>query len=77
MEGLPDLIRSLTTDRSVFIDRLRLMAQHPHGNLSSIAVGHEHKMIMEFNDADRIIEPWTWRISGKDTEMTYHLVRKK
>jgi hypothetical protein len=47
------------------------------GNLSSIAVGHEHKMIMEFNDADHIIERWTWRISGKDTEMTYHLVRKK
>ena len=29
-KDLPDLIRSLTTNRSVFINRLRLMAQHPH-----------------------------------------------
>jgi hypothetical protein len=47
------------------------------GNLSSIAVGHEHKLIMEFNDKDHITERWTWRRNGKDTEIIYHLVRKK
>jgi hypothetical protein len=47
------------------------------GNLSSIAVGHEHKMVMEFDDKDHITERWTWQKNGKDTEMIYHLVRKK
>jgi hypothetical protein len=47
------------------------------GNLSSIAVGHEHKMILEFDDKDHITERWTWRNNGKDTEVVYHLVRKK
>jgi hypothetical protein len=47
------------------------------GNLPSIAVGHEHKMVMEFNDVDQITERWTWRKDGKDTEMTYHFARKK
>jgi hypothetical protein len=46
-------------------------------NLSSLAVGHEHKMIMEFKDKDHITEHWTWQKNGKDTEMTYRLVRKK
>jgi hypothetical protein len=47
------------------------------GNLPSIAVGHEHKMIMKFEDKDHITERWTWQKNGKDTEMIYHLVRKK
>ena len=47
------------------------------GNLSSIAVGHEHQMILKFEDEDHITERWTWRKNGKDTEMIYHLVRKK
>jgi hypothetical protein len=47
------------------------------GNLPSIAVGHEHKMILEFEDKDHITERWTWRKNGKDTEMIYHLARKK
>ena len=48
------------------------------GNLPSIAVGHEHQMVMEFaEDRDHIIERWTWRKNGKDTEMIYHLTRKK
>jgi hypothetical protein len=47
------------------------------GNLSSITVGHEHKMVMEFDDKDQITERWTWRKNGKDTEMIYRLVRKK
>jgi hypothetical protein len=47
------------------------------GNLSSIAVGHEHKMVMEFADKDHITERWTWQKNGKDTEMIYRLERKK
>ncbi len=47
------------------------------GNLPSIAVGHEHKLVMEFADNDHITERWTWRKNGKDSEMVYHLVRKK
>jgi hypothetical protein len=47
------------------------------GNLPSIAVGHEHKMVMEFEDKDHITEHWTWRKNGKDSEMIYHLARKK
>jgi hypothetical protein len=47
------------------------------GNLSSIAVGHEHKMAMKFDDKDHITERWTWQKNGKDTEMIYHLDRKK
>lgn len=47
------------------------------GNLPSITVGHEHKMMMEFDDKDHITERWTWQKNGKDTEMVYHLSRKK
>jgi hypothetical protein len=47
------------------------------GNLPSIAMGHEHKMVMEFDDKDHITERWTWQKEGKDTEMTYHLARRK
>lgn len=46
-------------------------------NLPSIAVGHEHKMILDFDDKDQITERWTWQRNGKDTEMIYHLVRKR
>ncbi len=47
------------------------------GNLPSIAVGHEHKMVLDYEDGDHITERWTWQKNGKDTEMIYHLVRKK
>ena len=47
------------------------------GNLPNIAVGHEHRMIMDFEDKDHITERWTWQRNGKDTEMIYHLARKK
>ena len=39
------------------------------GNLPSIAVGHEHKMVLDFEDRDHITERWTWRKNGKDTDM--------
>ena len=47
------------------------------GNLPSINVGHEHKMMLDFEDKDHITERWTWRKNGKDTDMVYHLVRKQ
>jgi hypothetical protein len=46
------------------------------GNLPSLDAGHEHKLVIEFEDNDHIVEHWTWRKNGKDTEMTFHLARK-
>jgi hypothetical protein len=45
------------------------------GNLPDIAVGHEHKLVILFEDTDHITERWTWRRAGKDTDMIFHLVR--
>ena len=47
------------------------------GNLPSIAVGHEHRMVLDFEDRDHITELWTWQKNGKDTDMVYHLARKQ
>jgi hypothetical protein len=47
------------------------------GNLPSEATGHEHKLVIHFEDNDHITEEWTWRKNGKDTPMIYHLTRKK
>lgn len=46
------------------------------GNLPDAAVGHEHKLVIQFEDKDHITERWTWRRAGTDTEMVFHLVRK-
>ena|ERR1700758_5402656 len=46
------------------------------GNLPSLAIGHEHKLVMQFQDRNHLIERWTWRGDGKDTETVYHFVRK-
>jgi hypothetical protein len=46
------------------------------GNLPNLAVGHEHKLVIEFLDQDHIIERWTWRKGGKDQDMVYRLSRK-
>jgi hypothetical protein len=46
------------------------------GNLPSLDVGHEHKLVVEFHGKDHIVERWTWREKGKDMEMIYHLARK-
>jgi hypothetical protein len=45
------------------------------GNLPNLSIGHEHKLVMEFPDKDHLIEHWTWRRNGKDTEMVYHFAR--
>ncbi len=46
------------------------------GNLPSLATGHEHKLVIQFQDKDHITERWTWRQKGKDTEMVFHFARK-
>jgi hypothetical protein len=45
------------------------------GNLPDIAVGHEHKLVIRFEDSDHVTERWTWRSVGRDTDMIFHLVR--
>jgi hypothetical protein len=45
-------------------------------NLSSLSVGHEHKLVMQFLDKDHITERWTWRKNGKDSEMVYTFARQ-
>ena len=47
------------------------------GNLPSEATGHQHKLVIQFEDADHITETWTWRSKGKDTPMVFHFARKK
>ncbi len=47
------------------------------GNLASLAAGHQHHLVLRFEDADHITETWTWRQEGKDTLMVFHLSRKK
>lgn len=47
------------------------------GNLPDESVGHQHKLVLKFDDADHITESWTWRAKGKDTPMVIHFTRKK
>jgi hypothetical protein len=47
------------------------------GNLKSPSTGHQHHLVIRFEDPDHITETWTWRQNGKDTPMVFHLSRKK
>jgi hypothetical protein len=47
------------------------------GNLKSPSTGHQHHLVIRFEDADHITETWTWRQDGKDMPMVFHLTRKK
>ena len=47
------------------------------GNLPDLATGHEHKLVIQFKDQNHIIERWTWRHDGNDTDMVFDLVRKR
>jgi hypothetical protein len=47
------------------------------GNLPSLAAGHQHHLLMRFDDDDHITETWTWRQNGMDMPMVFHLTRKK
>jgi hypothetical protein len=46
------------------------------GNLPDINIGHEHKLVIQFEDDEHIIERWTWRSDGHDNESVYHFTRK-
>jgi hypothetical protein len=45
-------------------------------NLPNSAIGHQHKLVVQFQDKDHLIERWTWRKEGKDFETTYTFVRR-
>lgn len=45
-------------------------------NLPDLAIGHQQKLVIQFQDKDHIIEHWTWRKNGKDSETVYKFVRK-
>jgi hypothetical protein len=47
------------------------------GNLKSPGTGHQHHLVLRFEDADHITETWTWRQNEQDTPMVFHLARKK
>ena len=47
------------------------------GNLKSPSAGHQHHLVIRFEDADHITETWMWREDGKDTPMVFHFTRKK
>ena len=47
------------------------------GNLKSPTAGHQHHLVLRFDDADHITETWTWREENKDIPMLFHMARKK
>lgn len=47
------------------------------GNLGSEETGHQHKLVLRFDDENHITESWTWRQSGRDMPMVLHFTRKK
>ena len=44
-------------------------------NLPDPSIGHEQKLVLQFTGADQIVEHWTWRKDGKDTETIYNFTR--
>jgi len=46
-------------------------------NLPSPNTGHQHHLVIKFEDEDHITETWTWRHEGMDMPMVFHLTRKK
>jgi hypothetical protein len=47
------------------------------GNLKSPSAGHQHHLVLRFEDSNHIIETWTWREEGKEIPMVFHFTRKK
>ena len=45
-------------------------------NLPDISVGHQHRLVIRFEDADHINESWMWRHGNHDMPMEFHLTRK-
>ena len=46
------------------------------GNLASPDTGHQHHLLIRFEDENHITETWTWRHEGMDMPMVFHLTRK-
>ena len=47
------------------------------GNLKSPSTGHQHHLVLHFDDADHLTETWTWGEADKDIPMLFHFTRKK
>jgi hypothetical protein len=47
------------------------------GNLKSPSAGHQHHLVLRFEDPDHLTETWTWRQDNKVIPMLFHLSRKK
>ena len=47
------------------------------GNLPTPNTGHQHHLVVRFEDQDHITETWTWRHDGRDMPMVFHFSRKK
>lgn len=46
------------------------------GNLKSPETGHQHHLVLRFEDENHFTETWTWREGDKDTPMVFHFTRK-
>jgi hypothetical protein len=46
-------------------------------NLASPDAGHMHRLVVTFEDRNRIVQEWTWREKGKEKIETFTLERKK
>ena len=45
-------------------------------NLPSPNTGHQHHLLIRFEDENHITETWTWRQDGMDMPMVFHLTRR-
>ena len=45
-------------------------------NLPSPNTGHQHHLLIRFEDENHITETWTWRHDSMDMPMVFHLTRK-
>jgi hypothetical protein len=47
------------------------------GNLPDVSVGHQHRLVIHFEDANHITETWTWRHDNHDMPMVFNLTRQQ
>ena len=46
-------------------------------NLASPTAGHMHRLVLTFEDRDRIVQEWTWKEKDKEKTEVFTLERKK
>ena len=46
------------------------------GNLADVSVGHQHRLVIHFEDANHITETWTWHHGDHDMPMVFTLTRQ-